>query len=274
MSLYGTNETEERRNLLQADMRLLHKAVTEAGAIALRYFCQSPKVKKKADGTDVSEADIAVNNHLQQRLTGARSGYGWLSEETAIPATPFELKRLWIIDPIDGTRAFFNERPDWTISAALVEDGKPVLAAVFNPVKDELYSATKGVGAHLNGERLSVSAQADVEGAKIVAGKALLTSKSWPQPWPAIDLIWVNSMAYRLCLVASGAVDATISMSCKSDWDVAAADLIVAEAGGRMTGYDGKPLIYNHPGYLHDNVIAAGLSLHQALLNKAPQTNH
>lgn len=249
------------------DAALLNEAVREAGQIALKYFGKSPARQSKADGTEVSEADYAVNDHLFSRLTSVRS-YAWLSEETEISEARFASERVWIIDPIDGTRGFLKEQEDWTIAAALVENGKPIIGAVYAPAKDEFYAATHGGGATLNGSPIEVSPKQEVAGASIIVGKGLFKSEAWEQPWPEIDLMWFNSMAYRVCLVANGAADATISLSNKSDWDIAGAHIILEEAGGLITDFLGQSPIYNREDVLHKNVVAAGPPLLKALLER------
>lgn len=253
---------------LEADGALLLQAVREAGALALGYFGHQPEARLKPDGTQVSEADLAADAALKAHLLGARPAYGWLSEET-----PDDLDRLgrtsvWIVDPIDGTRAFLKEKPEWTVSAALVEHGRPVLAAVFNPARDELFSATKGQGARLNGEPIHVSDRDDIAGSRLVVSRSLLRRDVWDRPWPELETIWVNSIAYRLSLIAAGRCDGTLSLSAKSDWDLAAAHLLVHEAGGVITTRNGGEIFYNGAVPEHDSVVAAGPKLHKALLER------
>lgn len=253
---------------LQADLALLTSVVRKAGALALSYFGAAPKSKRKADGTEVSEADLAVDDLLRETLTDARPAYGWLSEETEDDRARLALSHVWIVDPIDGTRAFLKERPDWTISAALVANGTPVIGAVFNPVQDELFLARQGAGATLNDTPLEVSDPGRIDGSRLLASKGLFRHDIWPSSWPEVEQMWVNSVAYRLAHVAAGRADATLSLSKKSDWDLAAAHLLVQEAGGVVTTHRGDPLVYNRPETLQESVIAAGPVLHEALLEQ------
>lgn len=251
-----------------ADLALLIEAVREAGALALSYFGRGPAVQLKPDGTQVSDADLAVDADLKSRLTGARPAYGWLSEETPDDGSRLEASCVWMVDPIDGTRAFLKERPEWTIAAALVEQGRPVLAAVYNPAKDEFFWAARGAGAHLNDRPIRVSDRAELAGARLFTSSGLLRRDIWQEPWPEVETVWVNSIAYRLALVAAGRGEATLSLSRKSDWDIAAADLLVHEAGGMVTTRRGEALTYNRPRPEHDSIVAAGPKLHAALIER------
>ena len=250
------------------DLALLLDTVASAGAIALGYFGASPNKELKSDGSEVSEADIAVNDHLQKVLMGARPDYGWLSEETDDDARRLDCQRVWVVDPIDGTRAFLREKPEWTVSVALVEDRKPVLAAVFNPAKDALYHAIAGGGAFLSGQPAHVEDRSEIAHSHFAAAAELFRKKFWSEPWPPLDVRWVNSIAYRMALVASGHVNAVISLSNKNDWDLAAADLLVQEAGGKVTTQLGEPFLYNGTVPRQDSVVAAGPLLHALLLER------
>jgi myo-inositol-1(or 4)-monophosphatase len=248
------------------DRAVLEQAVRDAGDIALRFFRRCPASRKKADGTPVSEADLAVDKALRERLLAARPDYGWLSEETADDKSRLDRTRVWIVDPIDGTRAFLEDRPDWTIAAALVENGRPVLGIVFNPAREEFFAATRDQGTTLNGAAVHASDRRLLEGASLIASAGLPRRKDWTSVWPPVKTTWVNSVAYRLALVAGGGYDATISLSKKSDWDLAAADLLVQEAGAKLTTHRGEPLLYNGVVPVHESIVAANPALHAALI--------
>ena len=250
-----------------AELALLSEAVREAGAVALKFYGNAPRAWQKDDNSPVSEADHAADTVLKARLGAARPGYGWLSEESGVVAASEPGDRLWIIDPIDGTRAFLKGRPEWAVSAALVENGRPIAACVFNPVADHLFTAARGGGAHLNGAPVRASTRADLAGARMLAHDSALRGRRWRVPWPDMELHRVNSIAYRICLVAGGQFDATLSISAKSDWDLAAADLIVHEAGGRLSAFNGATFVYNRAGFRHENVICAGAALYAKLVS-------
>ena len=272
---------------LAADMALLRAAVIEAGARALALYGRPVEVARKADGTEVSEADHAANAVLEARLMGARPDYGWLSEESADDEARLSRRHVWIVDPIDGTRAFLRGRGEWTVSAALVEDGAPVLAIVFNPVTGERFEAVRGAGACLfgaarDGERgceegdgtgkagqpLRVSRRARLDGARLIVAEGFLRRREWRGPWPRVERLWVNSIAYRVALVAAGRAEATVSLGPKSEWDLAAASLLVQEAGGIVSDGSGAPLTFNRPHPRLASVVAAGPALYAEIMRR------
>lgn len=245
---------------------LLTDAVREAGALALTFFGRDAETRIKPDGTVVSEADIAVDDLLRARLCGAGADIGWLSEESGDGGARLDRSRVWIVDPIDGTRAFLKGKPEWTISAALAENGEPVLAAVYNPATGEFFHAARGQGAFLDGTHITVRDPVALEGCRLAASSNLLRPGRWETPWPPLETIWVNSIAYRLALAAAGLCDGTVSLSRKSDWDLAAAHLLVQEAGGIVSTHTGAAINYNRPDPSHPSVVAAGPALHAALV--------
>ncbi len=250
------------------DQALLEQAVREAGQVALGFFGKKPSTRRKPDGTHVSEADLAVDRCLKEALTGARPDYGWLSEETEDDGSRREHARVWMVDPIDGTRAFLKEKREWSISAALVDAGRPVLGVVYNPATEEFFCAAKGAGTQLNGTPVSVQEPVRLENARLIASSGLFRHHIWERPWPPVERSWVNSVAYRMALVAAGRTDATLSLSRKHDWDLAAAELLVQEAGGQVTNHMGEAFLYNGEATLQRSLIAAGPSLHEALLER------
>ena len=255
------------------DFALLKEAVRDAGALAMRYFgTDLKKWSKDADDTPVTEADIAVNDLLRARLMDARPGYGWLSEETEDDPARLARPLTWVVDPIDGTRAFARGKTDFAISVALVADGRPALAVLFNPATGEFFEAAAGGGARLNGAPIRVSDCTVIEGCRIAAFAPMFKHPGWAragiEPWPEMEILERNSVAYRIALVACGAADAALALNGKSDWDLAAADLIVHEAQGRMTTHDGKPFIYNRESTRHRSLLVAGPALYDALFAK------
>jgi myo-inositol-1(or 4)-monophosphatase len=262
----GSRETRMANEQLDADESLLIAAVEAAGALALDYFGRGLKGTHKADNTPVSEADLAVDKMLRERLTKARPSYGWLSEETADNTDRLAAERVWIVDPIDGTRAFLAGRPDWTIAAALVERGRPVLAAVLNPPNSEMYTARLRRGTHLNGDPVIVNAPGRLDGSRIIMTKNDLKKASSPAPWPSVERMWINSIAYRLAAIAAGRADATFSLTAKSEWDLAAPVLLVQEAGGKVTDIAGRAFNFNQPVPLMSGLVAAAPALHDLLV--------
>lgn len=245
------------------DLRLLEETTRAAGEIARRYYGGDYKRWSKEGGSPVTEADIAVNKFLCDRLTAARPGYGWLSEESADDPARLTRTRVFVIDPIDGTIAFVKNRPHFTICAAVVVEGRPCCGVVYNPVLDALYAARTGNGATRNGAAIHVGARKALEGASVLGSLTELTQA----PWPAMHVENRNSVAYRLALVAEGSVDASISLSCKRDWDLAAADIIVTEAGGQLTDAKGATLIYNRATTRQPSLAAGNPVLHSEIIS-------
>jgi len=244
----------------------LEAVMREAGEIARATARTDFKRWTKGDdNSPVSEADIAVNDFLRPRLRQLAPDAAWQSEETdTLPdrTVPF----AWIVDPIDGTRAYISGRPDWSIAVALVEDGVPQLAAIYAPVTDEMFLAARGQGATLNGARILANAAAGLSGAKIAGPKRTLerlvklNPKIETQPK-------IHSLALRLVRVAGGQLDAAFASGGSHDWDLAAADLLVHEAGGAMTDLAGRGLVYNRSHLVHGALVAAGRERHAALLD-------
>ena len=252
------------------DAKLIRDVTSEAGRIALSYFQKEDLHQwKKSNDTPVCEADLAVDEFLRTTLMQNRPGYGWLSEETKDQAERMRCGRLWIVDPIDGTRAYLRGGEDWCISVALIEEMKPILGAIYVPMKDDFYFAKAGEGAFLNGKKISVADTEQIEGAKMMGHFSDFTSKKlWPEPWPeSIDYTTVNSIALRIALVACGYADMCVTLRPKNDWDVAAADLILHEAGGRLASGDGRSFIYNRTKPLHDHIVATTPKLYESVMN-------
>lgn len=244
----------------------LEAVMREAGELArATRLTEFKRWTKGADNSPVCEGDIAVNNFLRARLPALTPGAGWLSEETEDDPAARSAATAWIVDPIDGTRAYITGRDDWTISVALVDGGRPLLAALYAPVADEMFLGLRGGGATVNNTPLRVNG-GDLNGARLAGPKrtleriAALTPAIRPQPK-------VFSLALRLARVAQGELDAAFASKGGHDWDLAAADLLVHEAGGVMTDFSGRPLTYNRPHLAHGALIAAGPARHGALLD-------
>ena len=247
---------------LTDDLALLEAACRAGGEIARRRFEQGCKSWSKQGGSPVTEADLEVDAHLRAVLTAARPGYGWLSEESADNAARLSQRTLFIVDPIDGTVAFLKGRPHFTICAAVVHDGVPVAGVVHNPMLDHLYKAHNGSGAQCNDAPIHVSACHGLTGCAMLGDRSMLTRP----PWPEMKVETRNSVAYRMTLVADGSFDATVSLSAKRDWDLAAADVILREAGGRITDRQGAALVYNRAEAIQPTMIAAGPDLQAEIL--------
>jgi myo-inositol-1(or 4)-monophosphatase len=251
---------------LDPDTVLLEDAVREGGAIARTFLTGRNKIRSKTDGSPVSEADLAVDQFLTGRLRPARPDYAWLSEETEDDPARLSARRVFVVDPIDGTVAFLKGRPHFTICAAVVEGEIPVAAAIYNPLTEECFTATRGAGARLNGAPIRVSGRERLDGCRMLASKTTLKDPCWAGAWPPMTVETPNSIAYRVALVACGAFDAAITLAATHDWDLAAADLIVREAGGLISSHEGTTPRYNQANPIQRSVVAAGRFLHEAIL--------
>jgi myo-inositol-1(or 4)-monophosphatase len=244
----------------------IEAAVREAGALAAQTF-QTPELKTwtKDGGSPVSEADIAVDNFLRERLTRLAPDCGWLSEESIDDRARLKSPRQWIVDPIDGTRAYLSGRSDWAISVALVQDGRPLIAAIFAPIENSLYLAAAGEGTTLNGTPVKASAGDRFEGVRAAGPKPMLERLAKVAPGLVFEPK-VFSLALRIARVASGTLDLAFASPNSHDWDLAAADLLVQEAGGLLTTFEGGQIIYNRADPLQDALVAAGHPRHEAFL--------
>lgn len=249
----------------------LGAAVREAGALALSMFQKPLQTWTKGPPeSPVCEADIAVNDLLRQRLSAAGesfagSGVAWLSEESIDDPARLTARYIWIVDPIDGTRAYIAGLPDWTVSVALIEAGRPVAACLFAPATAEFFMARANNGATLNGSPIAATTGAELEQARIAGPRAFLQRFAVVAP-QFIAMPRVRSLALRLARVAQGSCDAAIAGGNSHDWDLAAADLLVHEAGGMLTPITGGNVTYNRPVPRHGTLVAAGRERGAALI--------
>jgi myo-inositol-1(or 4)-monophosphatase len=239
-------------------------AVRSAGALALEASRGPLKTWIKGHDSPVSEADIAVDALLKERLTAIMPGAGWLSEETEDDPARLSARLVWIVDPIDGTRAFIAGRPDWTISVALVEGGRPIVAALHAPVSEEFFLAVTDGGVTRNGLAIRASAGEGLAGVRVSGPKRLVDEVAAAVP-DAVVVPRVHSLALRLARVADATLDVAFAGGASHDWDLAAADLLVHEAGGLLTTLEGSTLSYNGAVPTHGTLVAAGRARHRAL---------
>ena len=250
-----------------SDAGLLFDTVRAAGALGLTLGAKKDlRHWTKPDGSHVTEGDLAINALFEERLRRARPDDGWLSEETPdAPAQRMARDRLWIIDPIDGTRAFMEGRADWCVAAALAVAGRPVLAAVYCPRRDEFFAAATGAGATLNGAALQLPDPASLEGAHIAGNRKALAAIA--HLGIAADPSGALPLQLRLAHVAAGRLDGAVSVGKRNDWDLAAGELLVLEAGGRVSATSGEGYIYNRAAPWQQGLVAAGAKRHAALIN-------
>lgn len=252
----------------RVDLALIVEAAREAGLLASRLRDEGLSVEMKPCDTPVTNADLAADALLTSRLRQARPDYGWLSEETADDDSRLAARRLFLVDPIDGTRAFARGAPWWTVCVAVVEAGRPIAGVVFAPQTNELYAAAVGEGATLNGVPIQASAACAIEGCGMVGDPRVFEHEGWDDPWPVMRIEQRNSTAYRICLVASGAADAAVTFAPKHDWDLAAADLIASEAGGYVGDHRGCGFAYNRAVPVQPSLVCAAPALAPLILER------
>lgn len=238
------------------ELRIVTEATRAAGAEALRLASQGFEIHIKPDRSPVTSADLAVNGILQGRLLELFPDDGWLSEESPDDPTRLKKSRVWVVDPIDGTKAFIGREPEFCISVALVERGRPVVAVIFNPSTNELFSARRGGGLLLNDEpALCQEHQTDRQ--LVVAlspwkhdiGRfASLEAQTAVRP--------MRSIAWALALAASGRIQAVATFESENEWDVAAGALLIEETGGTMADGSGQSLEFNRPAPRYRGIVA------------------
>lgn len=249
----------------EEDLALLSEAARAAGRIAVRYWRKDPQAwDKGGDAGPVTEADLAVNDALQARLTTARPGYGWLSEESEADPSRLDAEHCFIIDPIDGTRAFIDGQEGFSHSLAVARGTRIVAAVVHLPVLDLTYAAHAEGPATLNGQPIRPT-DADMPAARVLTYRAVADAPDWRAGMPGFRREFRSSLAWRLCLVAEGRFDAALSLRAAWEWDIAAGALIAERAGARVTDRRGGPMRFNSPRAQVDGLIVAGARLHGQL---------
>lgn len=238
------------------------RIAAEAGRIAADRCGTAYKTWEKVPGHPVCDVDLEVDAYLRQHLGAFDPEAGWLSEETLDDSDRIERRRLWVVDPIDGTRDYLRGRPGWCVSVALVEDRVPVLGVLAAPQRDELWTAARGRGSARDGKPLRVSPRADLAGARVPADQLPKVDR---------DLVAVakpNSIALRIALVAAGEADLVATLRWGYEWDIAAAALIAEEAGATVSGALGQPLAFNTASGEAFGVLVATPGIHAAAVER------
>ncbi|QGM98227.1 inositol monophosphatase family protein [Methylocystis parvus] len=250
----------------------LEAAAREAGEIAMRYFrpgaLTAAAISYKGGGSPVTEADFAVDRFLFEKMRGLAPEAGWLSEETADTEDRLSRERLIIVDPIDGTHAFTRGDERWAVSIALIESGRPVAGVVHAPAREETFTAARGHGAWLNGERLTIPARATLAGARVIAPRPL-HARIAALPQNIAIAPRTPSLALRLVDIAAGRHDLVISSPNARDWDIAGADAILREAGVGLEEVEDGEITYNRSSSKRGMLVAAPKSLIEETRNIA-----
>ncbi len=258
----------------RADLALIRETVFACGPMLRDAFGAKVKMWSKPGGSPVTEIDLALDDLLRTRLMAARPDYGWLSEESPDDRSRLACNRTFIVDPLDGTASFIKGKPEFGIAVALAEAGTVIAGVMYNPITEELFDASYGNGARLNGAPIRTSSAASLEQARILAPKTFFSSRTWPSPWPAMHIDQRGALTYRLALVAAGKFDGTASLGLKNEWDIAAGAILISEAGGRATDPWNEKLRFNQPDPRVPGLVAAGAKLHPLLIERLRVTPH
>ncbi|MEO1020077.1 MAG: 3'(2'),5'-bisphosphate nucleotidase CysQ, partial [Pseudomonadota bacterium] len=209
------------------------------------HFHGNTRAWQKGPGQIVTDADLEIDRFLREALLDEAREEAWLSEETEDDRHRLQRQRVWVVDPIDGTRSFVEGKSEFTICVALLHASSPVFGFVLNPAKGEVFEARLGGGAVLNGNPIRTSSRDALTDATIVVSKSENHRRRFEEVLPSATITTIGSLAYKIVLVASGEFDGYLSWRRSHDWDIAAADLILSEAGGVLTGAKGEPIRYN-----------------------------
>jgi myo-inositol-1(or 4)-monophosphatase len=248
------------------DTVLLIDAAKAGGEIALKHFKTDVKTFQKDDDSPVTVADLEINEMLGSHLGQARPDYGWLSEEDEDNNARLGAEHVFIIDPIDGTRAFINGEAGFAIALAVARHGRVTSAVVHLPARNETYSATAGEGAVKNGNTLAVSAVEKLEHATVLTARKQMAPEHWPGGVPVLKRSFRPSLAWRMCLVAEGVFDSMLTFRAAYEWDIAAGALIAEEAGAHVTDADGEGMHFNSAPGRQSGVIVASPVLHRHIM--------
>ena len=219
----------------------------------------------KSGDDPLTAADAAADRRIKQRLIGQFPTDGWLSEESDGQLLDGS-RRLWVVDPLDGTREFVQHIPEFAVSIALLVEGRPLVAVVYNPIRDLLVAAVEGRGVRIDDRTVVTSSTSDLSTAVVLASRSEIARGDWLPFEPRCRVVAMGSIAYKLALVASGEADATISLAPKHGWDICAGVLLVEEAGGVVSGLDGQALEMADPTALVDGLVAGGARIHGQVL--------
>ena len=249
------------------DTALLRDAANAAGEIAMKHFRTDVETFQKGDDSPVTAADLEINAMLEVRLPAERPDYGWLSEETEDGTARLDADRVFIIDPIDGTRSFIAGEEGFSIAMAVAEHGVVTSAVVHLPARGETFWATLGHGAQKSGQAITASTVEDPAGATVVTARKQMMPENWPGGVPPLTRHFRSSLAWRMCLVAEARFDVMLTFRDAWEWDIAAGSLIATEAGAKVTDGQGGALKFNSPGAKQPGIIAAPHAMHARLLS-------
>ena len=238
------------------ELNIAINAAAEAGEVILKYYQSDYEIKDKGFQNPVTTADHESDKALREILTNAYPDYGWLSEETIDSKSRLQKKKVWVVDPLDGTKEFIEGVPHFVVSIALVESGRPILGVLYNPVTKETFTAYKGMGARLNDKLIKCSEKKHTKRMVILNSRSEINKGLWNNyQGQFAKFKAVGSVAYKLGLTAAGEGDVFASLRPKNEWDICAGNCIINEAGGKLIDLNGNQRVYN----LDDTLIQPGL---------------
>jgi myo-inositol-1(or 4)-monophosphatase len=244
---------------MNSELKLAIDAAKKAGAIIMNYYKADYEIRDKSYHNPVTTADHAADSCLKKMLMEARPEYGWLSEETVDSPDRLSKERVWVVDPLDGTKEFIEGVPNFVVSVALVENGFPIVGVLFNPVTKEIFTAASDEGAHLNGEIIHCVTKEDVCDMVILNSRSETRRGLWaPYGGTFGELRAIGSVAYKLGITAAGKADIFASLRPKNEWDICAGNCIINEAGGKLIDLNGNQRKYNQAKTLIEPGLIAG----------------
>ena len=263
--------TDRADGNLKRELELAKKAARAAGEILRGHWRRGGyEIGSKGKDNPVTQADLEADRTLKKLLHDPFPEYGWLSEETADSEARLGCRRVWIVDPLDGTKEFIKGIPEFCVAIALVEEGDPILGVTYNPITREMFWSARGMGCHLNSSPARVTRTRVLRRANVLASRSETARGEWEVFHGRLKVSPTGSVAYKLALVAAGKGDATFTRSPKSEWDIASGAALLAEAGGTMTDIHGTPIRFNQPHVKVAGMIADNTVLHEQLVKVAP----
>jgi len=283
----GSNQADAPSADLRRELELAREAALSAGEIVERYFRDRGfEIDQKGKDNPVTTADFDADSEIKRLLHAPFPEYGWLSEESADNSDRLSCRRLWIVDPLDGTKEFIKGIPEFVIAIALAEDGHPILGVTYNPIKREMFWCARSRGCYMidgtafpgcsadqlenRSEQVHVTPTATLEHATVLASRSETSRGEWKRYEGKLRVNPIGSVAYKLALVAAGRADATFTRTPKSEWDIASGAALIIAAGGRITDIDGSEMRFNKPSVKLKGFVASNALLHQEIERLVP----
>ena len=243
---------------MERELEVAIEAARAGGAIVRKYYKGDYEVHEKAPDNPLTIADTEADEAIKAVVLTAFPQDGWLSEETRDSPERLSKERVWIVDPLDGTKEFTQNIPEFCVCVALTVGGQVTVGVSYNPVEDLLFAARRGGGTTLNGQAVSCTPLDQVQDAVVLASRSETKRGEWEDYQALMKVKPTGSVAYKFALISAGQADATFSLTPKNEWDICAGTLLVQEAGGRVTDRYGEELTFNNEKTLLPGLIAAG----------------